>query len=185
MMYFLRGYVISGHDGFRHLLLCYLLKTPVLHSWGSLWCPGIGSSNRSCWICGRFPNEPIPKPTKSARISDMDGYFLDVTTRRLVVYGGKEGVLVSPHLLDHLACFAQVNTGDIPQWRVLREHIIRELSLQYAVALSSFHGFLLSGKWDAFSCGWQCKWPRLLIQRKRLTSTIRCQQTVSLRASNG
>ena len=137
LMYFLYLFVISGHDGFRHLLLCYLLKTPVLHSRGSLSCPG----NRSCWICGRFPNEPIPKRTQSARISDMDGYFLDVTTRRLVVYGGKEGVLVSPHLLDHLACFAQVNVRDIPQWRVLREHIIRELSLQYAVALSSFHGF--------------------------------------------
>ncbi len=39
-------------------LVCWKLQCCI--AWGSLWCPGIGSSTRSCWICGRFPNEHIP-----------------------------------------------------------------------------------------------------------------------------
>ena len=138
MMYFLRGYVISGHDGFRHLLLCYLLKTPVLHSWGSLWCPGIGSSNRSCWVCGRFPNEPIPKPTKSARISDMDGYFLDVTTRRLVVYGGKEVVLVSWNVLHVLLKWTwEIYRNEEYCEKRLYENYLFNMLLHWAVSMVS------------------------------------------------
>ena len=174
MMYFLR-FVISGHDGFRHLL-CYLLKTPVLHSWGSLSCPG----NRSCWICGRFPNELIPKPTKSARISDMDGYFLDVTTRRLVVYGGKEGVLVSWNVLHVLSSSERERYTAMKS--IARTYYTRTIS-SICCCTEQFPWF---PAFRQMGCNFMwVKWLRLPIQRKRLTSTIRCQQTVSLRASNG
>ena len=91
-----------------------------------------------------------------------------------------EGVLVSPHAPSCMFRSSEHERNSTPQLRVLRKHFEEfwiYLCLEYGVALSNFHSFLFSGNWDAI-CGWQCKWPRLPTQRKRLPNSMRCQQSL-------
>jgi len=92
--------------------------------------------------------------------------------------GGSAGVTTCTIL--HVSLKWTWEIYSTPQLRVLRKHFEEfwiYLCLEYGVALSNFHSFLFSGKWDAI-CGWQCKWPRLPTQRKRLPNSMRCQQSL-------
>ena len=78
---------------FRALSFLFAKKLQCFIAWGSLWCPGIGSSDRSSWICGRFLNEPIPKPLE-IRWLVVYGVYANLPSRSILFL---EGVLVSPH----------------------------------------------------------------------------------------
>ena len=156
-------------------LVCFKLQCFI--AWGSLWCPGIGSSDRSSWICGRFLNEPIPKPLE-IRWLVVYGVCTNLPSRSISFSGGSAGLTTCTIL--HVSLKWTWEIYSTPQLRVLRKHFEEfwiYLCLEYGVALSNFHSFLFSGKWDAI-CGWQCKWPRLPTQRKRLPNSMRCQQSL-------
>ena len=76
-------------------------------------------------------------------------------------FGGSAGVTTCTIL--HVSLKWTWEIYSTPQLRVLRKHFEEfwiYLCLEYGVALSNFHSFLFSGKWDAISCGsngWGCQ----------------------------
>lgn len=127
MMYFLRGFVISGHDGFRHLLQCCIPEEAC----GALASGAV--TDRAGYV-----EDSVMNPSETYPISpDMDGYFLDVTTRRLV-YGRKEVVLVSWNVLHVLLKWTWEIYRNEEYWEsILYENYLFNMLLHWAISMVS------------------------------------------------